>query len=548
MLETIDIKDLLPNPYQPKGRLDIPDDIRQWFGESILAQGIIQKPVVRKGGGATHYECGDGWLRRSGCEWLTENGHPEYSSIEVDVRELSDQQMADIVMEANTVRKDLNPIEEAELYKKYIADFGVTQEKLGELHGHSQSEIANKLRLLALPELVTDEIRDGAISGTHGRTLIPLIEYPTELKEMVASLKVRPTSKADLEKSVRVAIWQRSESLNPNEYQGPKFDLGECTDDCKHRRMLSRPYQNDGPKEPRCFSIKCFNKKSGKNIAADRKKVLDAVKAKGVTDILKGEPAFGKHAPLSGGNTIAIGSKKECQTCPKRAAFKHYYGDSYIITCMDVTCHNKKAKAAEKDKNRKENEKTTAEAAERVAVFSAITIAKDDVSVVDHEALVLCFECIMRGGYHTTRAVAEALGLYDTSGMSRFNPLDTDLVVPVLRAKSSAELLNMLPYFTFEALRERYEHTPQQHQGMIPKFKECVTYSEPSTAEVDPIALNEALRQAHEQNWHNDEAVPECPLCKRATAEAATAKTTLEMTAEKPAPKKPKAKKEKATA
>jgi hypothetical protein len=73
----VDINELQPNPYQPESRLEVPEEVAKKFGLSILEHGLLQMPVATIS--SDHYEMGDGWLRRSGFEWLTKNGHPEYS-------------------------------------------------------------------------------------------------------------------------------------------------------------------------------------------------------------------------------------------------------------------------------------------------------------------------------------------------------------------------------------------------------------------------------------------------------------------------------------
>jgi len=120
----IPINDIQPNPYQPESRLKVAPEVAKKFADSIQEHGLIQMPVVRKVNG--HYEMGDGWLRLAGFRYLFESmPYPEnekWSRILVQVRELDDRQMADMVMEANTIRQDLNPIELAKLYKKYLED------------------------------------------------------------------------------------------------------------------------------------------------------------------------------------------------------------------------------------------------------------------------------------------------------------------------------------------------------------------------------------------------------------------------------------------
>jgi hypothetical protein len=98
-----------PNPYQPDSRREIPEEVKKKFGLSILKHGMISTPVVRRSDGPGMYEMGDGWLRLQGYQWLVDNGHPQYQEIRLDERELTDQQMADMVMEANSCAPELKP-------------------------------------------------------------------------------------------------------------------------------------------------------------------------------------------------------------------------------------------------------------------------------------------------------------------------------------------------------------------------------------------------------------------------------------------------------
>ena len=93
-----------------------------------------------------------------GHEWLVNHGHVEFQEMRFDERDLSDQQMADLVLESNKVRKDLNPIEEAQFYARYIKDFNVTETELAAKHNVSQGEVANTIRLLELPDNVKGQL------------------------------------------------------------------------------------------------------------------------------------------------------------------------------------------------------------------------------------------------------------------------------------------------------------------------------------------------------------------------------------------------------
>jgi len=174
------LAELFPNPYQPQSRLEVKEAVAKEFGESILEKGLLQIPVVRavyKGNSIIQLQMVDGWLRRSGFVWLVAHGHPEYDRMPIVIRPFTDQQMADMIYVANRERKDLTPIDLAWYYKKYLAEFkGITQAKFAETLKISQSEIANTMRLLDLPEEVQDMIIAHEISESHGRALLPLKE------------------------------------------------------------------------------------------------------------------------------------------------------------------------------------------------------------------------------------------------------------------------------------------------------------------------------------------------------------------------------------
>ncbi|MDD5411135.1 MAG: ParB/RepB/Spo0J family partition protein [Methylobacter sp.] len=166
------LEDLQPNPYQPKTRRIVPDSVAERFGASIHEHGLLQTPIARMVDG--HYEMGDGWLRRSGYVWLNSHDFKGFEKMPVAIRTLSDRQMADMVIEANSVRKDLNPIEQAQVYVQYIQDFQITQSELGRIHNLSQAEISNTIRLLELPDDIQTMIISGEISQSHGRYLLQL--------------------------------------------------------------------------------------------------------------------------------------------------------------------------------------------------------------------------------------------------------------------------------------------------------------------------------------------------------------------------------------
>ena len=94
--------------------------------------------------------------------------------VPVNVIEADDRQMAELAIVENLHRKDLNPLEKAASFQKYLEQYGCTQEELAGRLKLDRSTIANLIRLLELPEAVQEAIRRGKITQGHARALLPL--------------------------------------------------------------------------------------------------------------------------------------------------------------------------------------------------------------------------------------------------------------------------------------------------------------------------------------------------------------------------------------
>ncbi|MFA5576709.1 MAG: nucleoid occlusion protein [Tissierellaceae bacterium] len=161
----IPIADIRPNPYQP--RRDFNQKSLEELSQSIRSYGVIQPISVRQIR-ANAYEliAGERRLRASEIAKLS-----EIPAIIVDYR---DKESALIALMENLQREDLNFIEEAEGYNNLIVDHGFTQQEIAEQMGKSQSTIANKLRLLKLPEDVKGDLLRYNLTERHGRALLKL--------------------------------------------------------------------------------------------------------------------------------------------------------------------------------------------------------------------------------------------------------------------------------------------------------------------------------------------------------------------------------------
>ena len=98
------------------------------------------------------------------------------SEIPAVVRELSDQEVMEIALIENLQREDLNPIEEAEAYQMLIREFELTQEEVAKAVGKGRPTIANRLRLLRLPDAVREWVASGQLSAGHAKILVMMDE------------------------------------------------------------------------------------------------------------------------------------------------------------------------------------------------------------------------------------------------------------------------------------------------------------------------------------------------------------------------------------
>ncbi|MDR2107420.1 MAG: ParB/RepB/Spo0J family partition protein [Holosporaceae bacterium] len=182
---TVDPDCVKPNPFQPRRMFD--EEGLQSLAESIKKKGILQPILVLKLGDRDYQLiAGERRLRASKIAGLKE--------IPALVREIGKEEQLEIAILENVQREDLNPMEEAEAYKRLVEEFGRTHDELAEMLGKSRSHISNMLRLLSLPEEVKNMVRDGRLTFGHARALIGA-ENPVAIAEKIISgaLNVRQT-------------------------------------------------------------------------------------------------------------------------------------------------------------------------------------------------------------------------------------------------------------------------------------------------------------------------------------------------------------------
>ena len=161
---TLQIADISPNPFQPRTQFDNAEI--QTLGESILKHGLTQPIVVRPLNGSYELVVGERRLRASKHVGLTE--------IKAISRSISDKESLQLALIENIDRKDLNPIEEANSFRRLSTEFGLTHEEIAETFTRSRSSITNSLRLLKLPLKIQAAIQNGIVSAGHARAMLRL--------------------------------------------------------------------------------------------------------------------------------------------------------------------------------------------------------------------------------------------------------------------------------------------------------------------------------------------------------------------------------------
>jgi ParB family chromosome partitioning protein len=185
-IRSVAIETLEPGPYQPRRIAD--SDLTDLVS-SIRAHGVLQPLLVRphpSKPGRLQIIAGERRWRAAQAAGLPD--------LPVLVRELGDSAAMAAALVENLQREDLNPIEEAEGYRRLIEEFGMTQDALGTAIGKSRSHVTNTMRLLRLPPDVQGALRAGQLSAGHARALLSHPDPARAAQTVIAKgLNVRQT-------------------------------------------------------------------------------------------------------------------------------------------------------------------------------------------------------------------------------------------------------------------------------------------------------------------------------------------------------------------
>ena len=182
-VEAVDVDLIVSNPHQPRAYVD-PESLSE-LAESIREHGVIQPLLVTRvqpeGGGPAVYQliAGERRLQAARLAGL--------ARVPVVVKEATSSEVLELALVENLQRADLNPLEEAQAFRRLVDEFGLTQESIAARVGRSRAAVANALRLLSLSDDLKASLARGEISEGHARALLGI---PNETQRRQAWQKV----------------------------------------------------------------------------------------------------------------------------------------------------------------------------------------------------------------------------------------------------------------------------------------------------------------------------------------------------------------------
>lgn len=192
---TLPIEEVVPNREQPRKQFD--EEALAELSASIAQHGVLQPLLVRPMPDGTYQlVAGERRWRASRMAGLTQ--------VPVVIREMQEQEAAELALIENLQREDLNPMEEALGYQTLMESYGMTQEQAAQVVNKSRPAVANALRLLRLPAEVADMVSAGALSAGHARTLLAFEGEEAQV-EMAKAAVEKELSVRELERLAKTA-------------------------------------------------------------------------------------------------------------------------------------------------------------------------------------------------------------------------------------------------------------------------------------------------------------------------------------------------------
>ncbi len=195
------ITEIEPNKEQPRKFFD--EAALSELAASVAQHGILQPLLVRPlANGQYQLIAGERRWRAARMAGLQE--------VPVVIREMTEQEAAEVALIENLQREDLNPMEEAQGYRTLMESYGLTQEETAKAVNKSRPAVANALRLLSLPSNIAALVQSGELSAGHARTLLSF-ETKEQQEQAAKDVIEKGLSVRALEKMAKAAQTPRSE-------------------------------------------------------------------------------------------------------------------------------------------------------------------------------------------------------------------------------------------------------------------------------------------------------------------------------------------------
>ena len=241
---------LIPNTYQPRKSFN--DNTLNELALSIREYGVINPILVRQQGDKYEIIAGERRVRAAKKAGLKE--------IPAIIRNIEDNKLAELALIENLQRENITPIEEAESYREILKLSNITEEKLSEMIGKSQSSISNKIRLLNLPDNIKNALLERKISERHARSLLAIKDEKKQTQLLEKILTEKLTVK-ELENIIS------NEKINDEQKNSSEIKKEEKESENMNNESFF-PNFNNNNLDPNSMSLNAMNMQAaGANIA-----------------------------------------------------------------------------------------------------------------------------------------------------------------------------------------------------------------------------------------------------------------------------------------
>ncbi|MBI3003122.1 MAG: ParB/RepB/Spo0J family partition protein [candidate division NC10 bacterium] len=171
-IKQIPLDAIRSSAHQPRKVFD--DNKLKELSASIRSHGVLAPIILRQTQDGYELVAGERRFRAARMAGIP--------SIPAIIKEVSDGEMLELALIENVQREDLNPIEEADVYRRLTEEFGLSQDEVARRVGRDRSSVANALRLLRLPTRIQDDLKAGTLTAGHARALLALEAASEQLR------------------------------------------------------------------------------------------------------------------------------------------------------------------------------------------------------------------------------------------------------------------------------------------------------------------------------------------------------------------------------